>query len=139
MDIALHVPPSLSNISSYFRHVHFWRDLFCYLRPTSPFFVTFPMIQRKMVFQKSIFSHRNEGFHPKCFPSTRMITKPSRPSSFSPRLTITVLRMSSCWPRPMHVWRDAITTEILPFISTQNSGITCSCTITSGAEAPPAV
>lgn len=139
MDSALHVPPSLSNVSSYFRHVHFWRDLFCYLRPTSPFFVTFPMIQRKMVFQKFASFHRREGFHPKSFPFTLMIIKPSLPFSFSPRLPITILRMSSCWFRPMLVWRNAITTAILLSISIQNSAITCSCTITAGVEGPPAM
>ena len=40
------VPPSPTNLATFLFHPRFWRNLWFYVSPTSPFFVTYPMIQR---------------------------------------------------------------------------------------------
>ena len=58
MSHLLYVPPSFSTFSSYIHYPHFWRYIWSFIKPTNPFFVTFPMLQRRLKFETNcdIFS-----------------------------------------------------------------------------------
>ena len=48
------IPPSPTNFTAFLFHPRFWRNLWFYLSPSSPFFVTYPMIQRWLVVSLSL-------------------------------------------------------------------------------------
>ena len=134
MSRLLYVPPSFSTFSSYIHYPHFWRYIWSFIRPTNPFFVTFPMLQRRLVVPHFLSEFRNSKRTViySLFP-LQTITR-SRASYFLHMFALLILLISFFLRHPMHVLRNAAIEMTRSCIFTHILDIMLSLTITAGLE-----
>ena len=134
MSHLLYVPPSFSTFSSYIHYPHFWRYIWSFIKPTNPFFVTFPMLQRRLVVPRFPSEHRSSKRTVIYFLFPRQTVILSHASYFLLRFVLPALLILFFLRHPMPVSPNAAieTTRSCAFIHTLD--IMLLLTITAGLE-----
>lgn len=134
MSRLLYVPPSFSTFSSYIHYPHFWRYIWSFIKPTNPFFVTFPMLQRRLVVPCFPSEYRSSKQTVTYFPFPRQTVTQLRASYFLHRFVLLILLILFFSHRPMHVLPNAAIETTLSCAFTHTLDIMLLLTITAGLE-----